>query len=113
MIDGMLRAILRRSTIAPEPLPPGVSLRLGTFIPVIGGWLSGMRRPAAAVTIGRTIIVHPDTCVTSALLRHELAHVEQWQRFPFTFPVRYVSRHLRHGYRDNPYEIDARNAEHR
>lgn len=92
-------------------VPPDVAVRTSRWIPALGGRLAGMRKPAAAVTLGRTIIVHPDARLSDRLLRHELAHVEQWRRAPLTFPVRYLWRHLRHGYRDNPYEVEARAAE--
>lgn len=111
MIDALIRAFVREPVESPEPLPDGVALRRGRFIPWLGGKLSRMGRPAAAVALGRTIVVHPDVEPSPRLLRHELAHVRQWQREPFVFPFRYAWRHLRHGYRDNPYEIEARNAE--
>jgi hypothetical protein len=41
------------------------------------------------------------------LLAHEMAHVRQWRADPL-FPVRYALATLRHGYRDNPYEVEAR-----
>ena len=91
--------------------PQDVVVRAGRLVPLIGGRLSGHTGPAAAVTLGRTIIVHPDSRLTDRLLRHELAHVRQWQRQPVTFPLRYAWQHLRHGYRDNPYEVEARAAE--
>jgi hypothetical protein len=91
--------------------PQDVVVRAGRLVPLIGGRLSGHTGPAAAVTLGRTIIVHPDCRLTDRLLRHELAHVRQWQRQPVTFPVRYAWQHLKHGYRDNPYEVEARAAE--
>jgi hypothetical protein len=70
-----------------------------------------MRGAAAAVTLGRTIVVHPDAALDPRLLRHELEHVRQWRRYPLTFPLRYVLCHLRYGYHDNPYEREARAAE--
>jgi len=88
-----------------------VVIRRGRWLPALGGRLSGMGRRAAAVTIGDTIVVHPDTPLDERLLRHELAHVRQWARRPYTFPLRYALAHLRHGYRDNPYEREAREAE--
>jgi hypothetical protein len=94
-----------------DELPPGVVLRAGRWIPLLGGWLSGHRRPAAAVTVGRTVVVHPAVALTRRLLRHELEHVRQWQQRPFTFPLHYTWLHLRHGYRANPYEVAARAAE--
>lgn len=70
-----------------------------------------MRAPAAAVTLGRTIVIHPAVPLTVRLIRHELAHVRQWQQRPFTFPLLYLWNHLRHGYTANPFEVEARRAE--
>jgi hypothetical protein len=97
--------------VTSHDVPSGVTIRAGRWIPALGGRLSGMGRPAAAVTLGRTIVVHPDAPLTRRLLRHELAHVRQWQRWPVTFPLRYVWQHLQYGYRDNPFEVEARAAE--
>ena len=107
-------ALLRRlaGTRVRDPrLPADVALVRGAWIPWIGGWLSGMGRPAAAVTLGSTIVVHPGVAVEDRLLRHELAHVRQWRQRPVTFPLLYAVRHMRHGYRNNPYEVEAREAE--
>jgi len=93
------------------PVPADVTLVCNRWIPAIGGRLAGMAGPAAAVTLGRTIVVHPDASVTPRLLRHELAHVRQWRRAPVAFPLRYAWSHLKHGYRANPYEVEARAAE--
>ncbi|HEX7050593.1 MAG TPA: DUF4157 domain-containing protein [Longimicrobiales bacterium] len=111
MIDPLIRALARERVEPPHDVPPGVSIRRGRWIPALGGRLSGMGRPAAAVTLGRTIIVHPTAALTPRLLRHELAHVRQWERHPLGFPLRYAWNHLRYGYRANPYEIEARAAE--
>jgi hypothetical protein len=93
-------------------VPPDVVLRAGRWLPRVGGWLAGQGRAAAAVTLGRTIIVHPDAELSPRLLRHELAHVRQWRQRPLGFPLHYAWLHLRHGYRGNPYEVEARRAEH-
>ena len=108
----MLGPLLGTKLRSPADVPPDVVVRRGVWIPRLGGWLSGSRYPAGAVTLGRTIIVHPAQQLTARLLRHELAHVEQWRRAPLTFPLRYAWQHLRHGYRANPYEVAARAAEH-
>jgi hypothetical protein len=91
-------------------LPPGVVLRRGRLLPALGGFFARMDGPAAAVTLGHTIVVHPDVRLTQRLLTHELAHVRQWQQDPL-FPVRYTVETLRHGYLRNRYERDAREAE--
>lgn len=88
-------------------VPDGVTLRRGRLIPRIGGLLARMGGPAAAVTLGDTIIVHPGVHLTSSLLAHELTHVRQWQQDAL-FPLRYTAATLRHGYRNNPYEVEAR-----
>lgn len=110
LLQWVAGAVTRRADIEPE-LPEGVAARWSRLVPRLGGWLSGMGGPAAAVTLGRTILVHPDAVVTDRLIRHELAHVRQWRERPLTFPLRYAWQHLRHGYRDNPYEEEARRAE--
>jgi hypothetical protein len=104
---------------APPALPAAVRrelerdvvLRQGRWIPRIGGLLAGSRYPAAAVTLGRMIIVHPDAPLTPRLLCHELEHVRQWRSRPLSFPLHYAWLYLRHGYRANPYEVAARAAE--
>jgi hypothetical protein len=43
---------------------------------------------------------------TDDLITHELCHVWQMQHKPFAMPLSY----LRHGYRNNPHEVEARQA---
>jgi hypothetical protein len=92
-------------------VPPDVVLRTGRLVPWLGGILSGGSGSASAVTLGRTIVVNPDAPLTLSLLTHELAHVRQWESDAL-FPIRYSLATLRHGYRDNPYEVEARNLAH-
>ena len=111
MIRAIARRLMGRPVTPPQAVPPDVAIVRGRWLTRLSGRLAGMDGPAAAVTIGRTIVVHDDTRLTKRLLRHELAHVEQWRARPWTFPMRYLWRHVRHGYRDNPYEVAARAAE--
>ncbi len=91
----------------PHPLPEGVRVRRNRLIPQIGGWfMGGSRRSAAGVTLGRTILVPPGSRPTDDLIVHELVHVEQWSADRL-FPLRYCALSLRHGYRNNPYEVEA------
>lgn len=46
------------------------------------------------------------------LLRHELKHQEQQARLGWRFYPLYAWEHLRHGYRGNKFEVEAREAEH-
>ena len=111
IVDAAVRLLPGEDTPSPVRLPSGVVLRRSRLIPAVGGVLSGMKTRAAAVTLGRTILIHPEAAATERLIYHELAHVRQWERYPITFPFRYIRAHIRHGYRDNPYERDARAAE--
>ncbi|HEX6069410.1 MAG TPA: hypothetical protein VFZ18_06285 [Longimicrobiaceae bacterium] len=92
-----------------DSVPAGVVLRRGRLIPWIGGLLAKSRHPAAAVTLRGTIILDPTAQLTPQLLEHELEHVRQWKADPL-FPLRYTLATLRHGYYDNPYEVQARAA---
>lgn len=111
LVDLVMRAVARDRVRPDLPLPPTVEVRGSRIVPWLAGKLSGMGRPAAAVALGRTILVHPDVRLDERLVRHELAHVAQWCRWPVTFPFRYIRAHIRHGYHDNPYEAEARAAE--
>lgn len=93
--------------IDPTLVPPGVVFREGRLVPWIGGVLGRMGAPAAAVTLRRTIVLNPGVRLTPGLLAHELTHVRQW-RDDVLFPLRYSLASLRHGYHENPYEIEAR-----
>lgn len=110
----MIGALLGRRSVLEEAergVPPGVVLRRGRWLPAIGGLFAGMKGSAAAVTVGRTIVLHPRVRLSDALLRHELEHVRQWRERPLSFPLRYALNHFRYGYRANPYEVAARRAE--
>ena len=93
--------------LRPEDVPSGVVLRRGRLVPWLGGVFARMGGPAAAVTLGGTIIVDPAARLTRSLLVHELEHVKQW-REDRLFPIRYTLATLRHGYHHNPYEVEAR-----
>ena len=48
-----------------------------------------------------------------SLLRHECCHLEQIERDGrLLFSIKYLWWLARHGYRKNPYEVEARAAEH-
>ena len=101
--------------VAPPPevasqVPGGVVFREGRLVPAVGGVLGKMKGPAAAVTLGRTIVVHPDVRLSRRLLAHELTHVRQWEEDRL-FPLRYALESLRRGYWNNRYELEAREAE--
>lgn len=91
----------------PHPVPTGVVIRRNRLIPAIGGvFMGGGRAPAGAVTLGRTILFNADQPITPDLIVHELVHVQQWKNDPL-FALKYCGQWLRHGYRQNPYEVEA------
>lgn len=70
----------------------------------------------AAIVFGRTIYL----CGTSKQaflnnqkwLLHELQHVLQYRRDGFVgFIYKYIRNHIKYGYYNNPYEVEARAAE--
>ena len=79
--------------------------RGGVFLR-IGGWCLG-QRTVSGITLWRTIALAHHVALDPELLLHELRHVDQFQD-DWAFPLRYLWSSLRHGYRDNPYEADAR-----
>ncbi len=111
LVEGLARLLAGEVVSVDEELPPRTAVRRSRLLTGLGGRLAGMGGPAAAVTLGRTILVHPSVQPGSRLLRHELAHVAQWRREPLLFPFRYVGAHICHGYQANPYEVEARAAE--
>ena len=67
-----------------------------------------------AMTLGHVVL-----CVDvldEGTLEHELVHVGQWERWGIAFPLAYVASTLSallrggHFYRDNIFEVQARNA---
>jgi hypothetical protein len=75
-----------------------------------------MKADCVALVLGKTIHLYnisPEIFVKSpSLVKHELKHVEQYQRMGFfTFLLVYGYYSLRYGYYNNPLEIEARAAE--
>ena len=68
-----------------------------------------------AITLSKDTTYYSESeCVVNsdrAWQRHENKHKEQWRRDGILFPFIYIYRHLKYGYENNPYEVDARNAE--
>ena len=64
-----------------------------------------------AITLSSHVLTR-ETSLDECVLRHERAHVEQWRRYGFFgFLLRYVWYHFKYGYADNPFEIEALEAE--
>ncbi|MBW3605062.1 MAG: hypothetical protein KY460_09160 [Actinobacteria bacterium] len=95
-VAGMLLGSLSGTT--PE-VRDGVLLFVGAG--GVAGWMLRWRGFSAA-TLGHVIVAagHPD----AALLRHELVHVRQAERWGPLFVPLYLAGLLRYGYRHNPFE---------
>lgn len=61
---------------------------------------------AGAQAVGNFVFLRED--MPESLLNHELVHVGQFARYAPWFPVLYLLATLAHGYRDNPFEVEAR-----
>jgi hypothetical protein len=72
----------------------------------IGGWCLG-RATVSGITLWRTIWLAEGASLEPELLLHEVRHVQQFEG-DHSFPLRYLWGTLRHGYKRNPYEADAR-----
>ena len=69
-----------------------------------------------AIVIGKTIYLHGASVKTfqsdSKWMKHELKHIEQFKRYGFIrFIFFYLSESIRHGYINNRFEIECREAE--
>ena len=106
VIERLVRGVAGARARSPEPLPAGRRAPLWPLDPAAGRAPSGMRGPAAAVTLGRTIVVHPDAPLSARLLRHELAHVRQWRAVPVGFPSATPGATFAMA-TANPYEVEA------
>lgn len=70
----------------------------------------------AAIVFGKTIHlynIHKNEFLNdSRLLKHEMCHVRQYQQQGFfIFIMKYLWQSIRHGYYNNPFEKEARDAE--
>ena len=79
-------------------------------------WVNIFKRKkfkAFSITLGQTSYFTCDEIkVDKAWHKHEDKHKEQWKRDGrIKFSIRYLWWSLRYGYYNNPYEIEAREAE--
>ena len=99
--------------------PERIRLALVERVPLPGGrWVEriaqGMGLPGPDVdglTLGHAIFIR-DAALSTQLLAHECRHVQQCEAagsLP-AFLAQYLRQVARHGYRDAPFEADARDA---
>lgn len=92
----------------------GFSIKENSFIARLAAFKLGAKQ--VAIVIGSTIHLHNtkarDFLDNERWLRHELCHIRQFQEHGFVkFIWLYVVESIRHGYRQNRFEIEARAAE--
>jgi hypothetical protein len=95
-------------------LPPGVQIKEGSWLARLAAWK--LNSKSVALVVGNTIYLHGVTRVkflqNPAWVRHELKHVEQYQRLgKINFLASYIAEWVRHVYHNNKFEIEAREAE--
>lgn len=86
----------------PAPSHPALTAAAGT--------IGLMPQAAEGMTLGYAVLVKRGAEEDEGLLRHELRHVAQYERAGGIGPflARHIPDLMRHGYRDSPYERDAR-----
>lgn len=75
-----------------------------------------LRTDNVAIVIGKTIHLHnvskQNFLKDERWVKHELCHINQFQQNGFaTFIIKYLWESIRHGYYNNKYEVEAREAE--
>ena len=75
-----------------------------------------LRSKQVAIVIGKTIHLHKtskhDFLKDERWVKHEVCHVKQFQQNGFmVFILKYLWESIRHGYFNNKYEAEAREAE--
>jgi len=75
-----------------------------------------LRTKRVAIVIGKTIHLHntskQEFLKDERWVKHELCHIKQFKENGFVlFLAKYLWESLKHGYRNNKYEVEAREAE--
>jgi hypothetical protein len=52
-----------------------------------------------------------DACRDAELVAHEMVHVRQFEVNGDRMGLSYLYRHIRHGYQNSPYEVEAYNVQ--
>ncbi len=75
-----------------------------------------LKANSVAMVIGNTIHLHNVSrkifLEDERWVRHEMAHIDQYRRYgPVRFLLLYTWYSIKYGYRNNPFEIEAREKE--
>jgi hypothetical protein len=91
-----------------------VKINTNSFLASIAA--SKLNSDRVAIVLGNTIHLHNTTkeefLADKKWVCHELTHVMQYQQHGFfLFILRYLTESIKHGYRNNKFEIEARKNE--
>jgi hypothetical protein len=92
----------------------GISLKEKSMLALMASKILGTKK--TALVFGKTIYLHNATreelLADHRWLSHELAHVAQYKKYGvLKFLLLYSWYSLRHGYYNNPFEVEARSKE--
>lgn len=77
-----------------------------------------LRSDNVAIVIGKTIHLYhvskEDFLKDNKWVKHEMCHINQFEKYGYyTFVIKYIYESIKHGYDNNKYEVEARNAEYK
>lgn len=89
-------------------------IKENSWIARIAAWK--LNASSVAIVLGHTIHLHntkrEEFLLNEQWVRHEICHIRQFEEHGFAmFIFKYLVESLRHGYYNNKYEIEARQAE--
>jgi hypothetical protein len=92
----------------------GIRIKENSFLARIAALK--LRSGRVAMVIGKTIHLHnvtrADFLKEESWVKHELCHVQQYKQHGFVpFLAKYLWESVKHGYRNNKFEVKAREAE--
>lgn len=75
-----------------------------------------LKQDKMAMVLGRTILLHDTTkqefINNRKWIRHELVHIQQFEKHGYLpFLIKYLAESIKHGYYNNKFEKEARDAE--
>lgn len=93
---------------------PGYTIKEKSWIARIAAWK--LNATSVAIVVGHTIHLHntkkEELLSNKEWLTHELCHIRQFEEHGFfRFILKYLLESIRHGYYNNKYEVEAREAE--
>ena len=93
---------------------PRYSIKENSWLARFAAWK--LNATSVAMVLGHTIHLYntrrEDFLLNEPWVRHELCHIRQFEEHGFLlFILKYLVESIRHGYHNNKYEIEAREAE--